>query len=139
MNTDRFKFRAGYENPNGKIVLHESDEHYPDWFWKTNRKVPYDTPIMQSTGLRDKNGLLIFEGDILLLKASMHFKNYEKDEYVKDFNDFKEFNEKLLVAWDDDRACFNIFTWRGEDIDINTVEILGNIHEHPELLEKGND
>ena len=78
--------------------------------------------IMQSTGLKDKNGKEIFEGDIL---------------------DYK--GRKALVRWHGSYASF-IYRFVDELQNRNTewkplylaymkCEIIGNIYENPELLE----
>lgn len=70
--------------------------------------------IMQFTGLLDKNGKEIYEGDILMA-----------DEYVVEIKfkggQFVGFNEKLNPQETQNR---NWLQW----------EIIGNIYENPELL-----
>lgn len=81
--------------------------------------------VGQYTGLKDKNGTRIFEGDILI---------YEYDgEYDPD--------EKYLVAWDNDEAAFRVnYYLKGEYIHYESItphqyfEIIGNIYDNPELL-----
>ena len=81
-----------------------------------------DVILMQSTGLRDKNGKEIFEGDVL---------------------DYK--SRKVLVRWHGSYASF-IYRFVDELQNRNTewkplylaymkCEIIGNIYENPELLE----
>lgn len=81
--------------------------------------------IGQYTGLKDRNGTRVFEGDILI---------YEYDgEYDPD--------EKYLVAWDNDEAAFRVnYYLKGEYIHYESItphqyfEIIGNIYDNPELL-----
>lgn len=83
-----------------------------------------DATIMQSTGLKDKNGKEIFEGDIL---------GIETDEGILNVN----------IFWDDKHALFmfeseihNEKELLAELVEDNTYpfEIIGNIYENPELL-----
>ncbi|MDJ8840398.1 YopX family protein [Salmonella enterica] len=84
-----------------------------------------DIILMQSTGLKDKNGKEIFEGDIL---------GFETDEGILNVN----------VFWDSKHALFmfeskihNEEELLAELVENNTYpfEIVGNIYENPELLE----
>ena len=84
-----------------------------------------DVILMQSTGLRDKNGKEIFEGDILA---------FETDNEVINVN----------VFWDEEHALFMFESKKyneqeplAELVENNTYpfEIIGNIYENPELLE----
>lgn len=84
-----------------------------------------DVILMQSTGLRDKNDKEIFEGDILACKTD--------DEVIN-----------LNVFWDEEHALFMFESKKyneqeplAELVENNTYpfEIIGNVHENPELLE----
>lgn len=85
---------------------------------------PDEIELMQSTGLKDKNGKEIFEGDIL---------GIETDEGILNVN----------IFWDDKHALFmfeseihNEKELLAELVEDNTYpfEIIGNIYENPELL-----
>lgn len=76
--------------------------------------------LMQSTGLTDKNGEEIFEGDILEVNDWLEVVSFseEKAMFVSKGIGFPETSLYDLL-----------------DSDIFTVEIIGNIYENPELLE----
>lgn len=86
---------------------------------------PDEIELMQSTGLKDKNGKEIFEGDIL---------GIETDEGILNVN----------IFWDDKHALFmfeseihNEKELLAELVEDNTYpfEIIGNIYENKELLD----
>ena len=75
--------------------------------------------LMQSTGMTDKNGKEIFEGDILGTKDGL-------------LNGVVEFNIDLGM-WTNSLLRYNNFE-RLCSI-ANSREIIGNIHTHPDLAE----
>lgn len=89
---------------------------------------------MQYTNLKDKNGVEIYEGDIIKYYHKTFFK--KKDEEVFDFK-----NEKCYVAWDIKGACF-ILNKRKDKVTNKTyinildmsesdnMEVIGNIYEN---------
>ncbi|EAG6493509.1 hypothetical protein G5775_001150 [Listeria monocytogenes] len=81
-----------------------------------------DVVLMQYTGLKDKNGKKIFEGDIVEIDVHDHL----------DGNVIKGKVIFLEGAWlVTDSGSFAISLWS----EINEIEVIGNIHENPELLE----
>lgn len=105
------------------------DTNLPDTEWSKEEII-----LMQYTGLKDKNGKEIYEGDILL-----------------------QWDKKYIVRWDEIMAAFqsknikdsvdtDFFNWgsspslRTQEIiktgwsDESNCEIIGNIYENPELL-----
>ena len=81
--------------------------------------------LMQSTGLKDKNGKEIFEGDIVKYKAGCNTFT-EEVAYDKNFAGFgvRDANANIIFT----------FGELAEDIDLRSLEVIGNIYENPELL-----
>ena len=78
-------------------------------------------PCMQFTGLHDKNGKEIYEGDVVLA-TMVDAKTY-----------------RGVVEWQDDSADFDIsHPELGHQVafglDESCYEVIGNIYENPELL-----
>ena len=86
--------------------------------------------IMRYTGLKDKNGIEIYEGDIVLIDIG---------------DSFLEIKQQCVVKYDDMNASFCFETNNGNKIYLtrlgnpdffikNKVEVIGNIYENPELF-----
>jgi len=82
-----------------------------------------DSILMQYTGLKDKNGVEIYEGDIIKLK------NEWSDTC---WNTLVRFNNGGFMV-DVEEVDYNI-TCIGFLDDDTIVEVIGNIHEHKHLL-----
>lgn len=84
--------------------------------------------LMQSTGLKDKNGVEIFEGDIVV-------NQYGNVGYVAYLQQEAGF---VVVLKKSDYRLGHRNT--GESYDVTTNhEVIGNIHSNPELLDKSNE
>jgi uncharacterized phage protein (TIGR01671 family) len=87
----------------------------------------FDCELMQFTGLHDKNGKEIYEGDIMKL------------QYPLNYGYAGIHNKEILVTISFDSGCF-WFTGDGyTDCNwhfYNEYEVIGNIYENPELLNK---
>lgn len=98
-------------NPDGVVEMFERDG-------STGRMVdPNNFMVMQYTGLKDKAGKEIYEGDILEVDDAVDFLTLE-------------------VYWHEPSASFGL-TRGGYERDMasgNDCKITGNIYENPELL-----
>jgi len=94
--------------------------------------------LMQYTGLKDKNGVEIFDGDVVRIEK---FRNAEKHEGLHHWTEVNivryippEFLMICLKTSDSTKTAMhesfkNVNSYR------DTIEIIGNIYENPELLE----
>ena len=112
MNNDRFKFRVWTDNGyiNNGIALIGNTSH------DTLIACQGNSIIEQCTGLRDKNGTLIYEGDII------EVENQDRDKHI--------------VRWDDTDGSFCVRGYRLSQM--NNIEIIGNIHENSGVAKNGN-
>jgi len=82
---------------------------------------PEDYPLMQFTGLKDKNGIDIYEGDVL----KINLFGDEWNTYVRDY---------LGTLVVDVEGCDWNTTATSFLDDESELEVIGNIYENPELL-----
>lgn len=95
--------------------------------------------LMQFTGLLDKNGKEIYEGDVI--GGTSYLYGYE----LKNGRQFDYFGVVEWGAQADVGLCWMVSNKQGSwelrqtvhrnDIDYCTGEIIGNIYENPEMLE----
>lgn len=102
-----------------------------------------DVEIMQSTGLFDKNGTEIFEGDIVEFPEVYVFSDFEEGLIgVDGFNIASVVKRGNYVTLDNfagedgatERELEN-YKCTFDDLDFKNFEIIGNIYENKELLE----
>lgn len=125
---DRFRFRVWYE-PKGitrdkPIMIYNAEDTYdcmagkPVVIYKScfgDVLEDDEYTVMQCTGLKDKNGKLIYEGDIV--KETL--TDFIKEEFMK------------VVEWDKLSVSYNL-----ESLQNCEREVVGNIYENKELLEE---
>ena len=108
--------------------------------------------ICQCTGLKDKNGKLIWENDIVDFLGHKGKVMYECGSFgiaYRECIDWEEIESNICSVTGCDNAlyaCENdnyISLWEiywnfnDEDYSVNTVDVIGNIFDNPELLEVG--
>ena len=152
MREIKFRAKHGKEWVYGDLHLLSKMPHiHTDPF--TKKSINIET-IGQYTGLKDKNGKEIYEGDILRVEE---FKNesgpIEKSEEfyeVFDLEDMKGEKQREYtspVSWED--GAFVISVNRKGDTDLSALfgdmrlsfpififEVIGNIYDNPELINK---
>lgn len=125
-NKDRFKFRAwdkSFHKYCENVIVSTINKEitvYGRLVGGRTELIPNShVELEQCTGLKDKYEKLIYEGDIV---------NILPEE------------ELAVISWDSDRACVVFETedccYSFDNFFSYELEVIGNIHENPELLEE---
>lgn len=81
-------------------------------------------PLMQFTGVLDKNGKEIYEGDIVRCTKGKYTQGWGPIEYREERGSF------VVMSYGDVPRIYEEWWWQEK-------EIVGNIYENPELLPYG--
>lgn len=104
----------------GQVVVVEQDfvTDIPDYVFVDN------LVVMQSTGLKDKNGKEIFEGDVVTNGWKRQVVTFGTQEVEEDFGSIRIYRG------------FNLYLGGGyPNAIMSEFEVVGNIYENPDLLE----
>ncbi|TXG82853.1 MAG: hypothetical protein E6R13_04395 [Spirochaetes bacterium] len=119
------KFRVWYKEE--KLMYYD--------FEKLNTYDPESEVLMQYTGLKDINGVEVYEGDIVEYEGWMEYQDYVRQS-KKDLDKphvleicFKDFSFRVKKIFKKDCFYENLST-----IEQKYIKIIGNIHENPELI-----
>ena len=123
-----------HEPPLVGIVSEKDEPEASKWFitrtgfadWNMPRPVELvevdPSTVGQYTGLKDKNGERIFEGDIV----QSHFKTNHSKQIFR-------------VTFDDGMFIFNNGYVKMPVRGIYRIKVIGNIHDNPEFMKEGAD
>ena len=135
MNNDRFKFKVLDTTTNKFLEETEADYFYIDFegnlcieHISCHNPIRYantDYKAIQCTGLKDKNGDLIYEGHIVKTKLFCG-DGCSTKWLIKNSNTVEAVKTGI-------QGC--LCRWYGKGVFEVTYEIIGNIYENPELLE----
>lgn len=115
----------------GTFMCFEENPHYCNQYGymeieEISKVIP--ETIGSFTGLTDKNGNKIFEGDIVK-RTDLHIS----DEPSIGFIEYDTDNTAFLIHWIDIEEYSATFPWK------EIIEVIGNIHDNSELLEENNE
>ena len=104
-----------YIGPIGVLDVHEICDIHDI----TGTRVEVDpSTVCQYTGMTDKNGTKIFEGDIVECLGGEYYSGHYEISAIAQIEDIR------------DMAMYNF-------LNAEKIEVIGNIHDSPELLEVG--
>ena len=152
---DRHLYRAKHSLNSKKWHIGNLVEEPDGLYLRDNKNnimvyIQDSSSICQCTGLRDKNGKLIFENDVVDFLGHKGKVVYERGSFgiaYRDYIDWEEIEANICPITGCDNAlcaCENdnfISLWEiywnfnDEDDSVNTVEVIGNIFDNPKLLE----
>jgi uncharacterized phage protein (TIGR01671 family) len=112
--------------------------------WDTDEKyMYYDRPFhmsgrfdrfiyMQYTGLKDKNGKEIYEGDVV--RIANYNENWKHGEPEFDWRVVEVIHNKYVYALENSVIYSPFSSYSGNTLEEYDIEVMGNIYENPELL-----
>jgi len=113
--------------------MHDWQDILDNWlFQNILRDGDKNIELMQFTGLKDKNGKEIYEGDIVRYDLGDREAELEGEENRYDYAQIVFYNGQFLTL-NHDGATLGEIVCFGQK---NQWEVIGNIYENPELIER---
>ena len=123
------KFRAWTEE--GKVMYYDVYPFRDNALLLSYDEIAFDEVpasdfiLMQSTGLKDKDGKEIYEGDVVKYEVGSNTYT-EEVAYDKNFAGFGVRDADIDIIF--------TFLQLADVVDLISLEVVGNIYENPELL-----
>jgi uncharacterized phage protein (TIGR01671 family) len=148
MTQREIKFRAWqknykemYQPHDGWIEFHHGELSLVGFNDGDLQLTPKDCILMQYTGLKDKNGKEIYEGDVVKVLETAHSENDLQKQLRGTNADYDICEYVGVVTWDDEGCDYSLIQ-QGQTIEdavgfprhMYEHEVIGNIYENPELL-----
>ena len=123
------RFPAWYTPFKGKTIGQEMKYGQAGRLITHAEMAPDKYVLMQSTGLKDKNGVEIFEGDVVLFSVSDGFDHLVDEKAIVQSS---ECHSGLICKLVDLDLEYRIYY---DPVFHTDYEVIGNIYENKELLE----
>lgn len=124
------KFRAWFDNGKSQDMFFVGDAYGTTHPLDCCRYAQDGQPVtlMQFTGLKDSNGVEVYEGDVV--EFFCEFTEETSNHQVKYFcnDDYPAFDFSPSIS--DDMNGFSALVYQ----DVGTIKVIGNIYQNPELL-----
>lgn len=145
-----YYYKAKYCRTDDELCDYITVPHPKEYNEPSSRYIVNPDTVGQYTGLKDKNGTKIFEGDIV---QYLTYDDFDCQSVVK-FGEYKqdgssgEYGARICLGFyvevdnftcpdwcENEPECFSDYQKQQNILEIaNECEVIGNIHDNPELL-----